>query len=565
MIINFLFKALAAIMCLIGSFSGLRDAGELVARQYAINGSGTTEIGNGRVSIHDPSVIKDGDSYYIFGSHLCAAKSSDLLNWSDISCGVSDTNQLLVKPESTIRDTLSEPLEWTDAYQSLYAYDENVWQTNIWAPEVIYNKTMGKYCYYSCSSVWGTTASVIWLATSDDIEGTYKYQSTVVYSGFNNQTLDGKYIRSNSMHFSFTNIGRLLDKGTLKIKDVQNAPWFRADGTYNSEIYPNCIDPNVFYDKNGNLWMSYGSFFGGIYIMPLVEKTGLPDYKYMKKTEGYDMYFGKKIIATAFANDLSGEGAYIRYDPQTDYYYLFISYGGLNALGGYNMREYRSKSPDGPFIDAKGNPATDNANTGLKLMGSYKLSSLDTAYLAAGHNSVLCDEDGKLLNVYHQRFNNGFENYETRVHQLVRNKNGWAVMLPFEYRGEAVSNCGYDLSAVSGEYEFVAHGNITNKADTWENAENIITPTQNITLNPDGTISRLKVYESVKENTAVSSADAVGTWSIEEGTPYITLTINDVKYEGVLCIQKDESKDNKNVLVFSAAGENNECIWGVHK
>ena len=31
-----------------------------------------------RVSVHDPSIIKNGDEYYVFGSHIDAAKSVDL-------------------------------------------------------------------------------------------------------------------------------------------------------------------------------------------------------------------------------------------------------------------------------------------------------------------------------------------------------------------------------------------------------------------------------------------------------------------------------------------------------
>ncbi|MGN8753047.1 hypothetical protein [Blautia sp. HCP3S3_C4] len=33
------------------------------------------------VSVHDPSVIKDNGTYYIFGSHMESAKSADLKNW----------------------------------------------------------------------------------------------------------------------------------------------------------------------------------------------------------------------------------------------------------------------------------------------------------------------------------------------------------------------------------------------------------------------------------------------------------------------------------------------------
>lgn len=60
------------------------------------------------------------------------------------------------------------------------------------------------------------------------------------------------------------------------------------------------------------------------------------------------------------------------------------------------MRVFLSKNPDGPFYDAAGNPAvlgtsTNLDNIGLKVMGNYKFSSLDTAYMACGHNSVLRD------------------------------------------------------------------------------------------------------------------------------------------------------------------------------
>ena len=37
------------------------------------------------VSVHDPSVIRADGMYYIFGSHMAAAKSADLMNWTMIS------------------------------------------------------------------------------------------------------------------------------------------------------------------------------------------------------------------------------------------------------------------------------------------------------------------------------------------------------------------------------------------------------------------------------------------------------------------------------------------------
>lgn len=42
-------------------------------------------------------------------------------------------------------------------------------------------------------------------------------------------------------------------------------------------------------------------------------------------------YFGLKLSG---GYHQSGEGPYIVYDEETDYYYLFVTYGGLAAKGG---------------------------------------------------------------------------------------------------------------------------------------------------------------------------------------------------------------------------------------
>ena len=38
-----------------------------------------------RVSVHDPSITLDKGTYYVFGSHIATAKSTDLINWQKIS------------------------------------------------------------------------------------------------------------------------------------------------------------------------------------------------------------------------------------------------------------------------------------------------------------------------------------------------------------------------------------------------------------------------------------------------------------------------------------------------
>ena len=559
-----LFSLFLTVVCFFSNLIGSPAAEKVEAKQYAIPGDGNCYVGDGRVSVHDPSVVQDEKGvYYVFGSHGCVAKSDDFINFENVACGIYDSNKVLVPEGDTLRNALALPLSWTDTYQTHHWFDESKWETNVWAPDVIYNETMGKYCYYACSSVWGTPHSVIWFGTSDSIEGPYENIKCIVYSGFDNITR-GDYVPKFSTHYSFTNLDRLMREGELSLSDVRNAPWYNADKIYDSSRYPNAIDPNVFYDKNGDLWMVYGSYSGGIFIVPINENSGEPDYKYMKETEGYDVYFGKKLSSTNEMNEWTGEGPYIVYDSVTDYYYLYITYCGLNALGGYNIREYRSKNADGPYVDAIGNDALDNANSGVKLFGNYKFSRLDTAYLSGGHSSSIITDDGKMFQVYHTRFNSGNEGHQVRVHQMARTQNGWAVVLPFEYSGETVDYKGLDAYSIYGEYEFINHGAISNGCEDWSDVDNIIAPTQNITLNADGTVSGLKVYESIKENTAVSSKDAVGLWEVKNGTAYITFKIDNAKYEGVICKQTEENSGLEKI-VFSAIGENNECIWGVKK
>src|SRR5690554_5603474 len=47
------------------------------------------------VSVHDPSIIKVEDTYYVFGSHVAAAKSTDLKNWEYFVNNTVGANTLL--------------------------------------------------------------------------------------------------------------------------------------------------------------------------------------------------------------------------------------------------------------------------------------------------------------------------------------------------------------------------------------------------------------------------------------------------------------------------------------
>ena len=146
-------------------------------------------------------------------------------------------------------------------------------------------------------------------------------------------------------------------------------------------------------------------------MLKLDANTGLRDYTttYTTVPNESDQYYGYKL---AGGFEVSGEGPYIL--KVGDYYYLFLSYGGLTASGGYQMRVFRSEKITGPYVDQTGNSAIykNNVNNlfseiGIRIMCSYKFSANIETHVAQGHNSVFVDDDGKIFLIYHTRFAGG--------------------------------------------------------------------------------------------------------------------------------------------------------------
>lgn len=490
-----------------------------------------------RVSVHDPSIVKKDDTYYVFGSHIEAAKSTDLQNWTTFTNGYTTPGNIIF---GDLSENLAESFEWAgeDDSDCKNGYA-------VWAPTVFWNESyvnddgsVGAYMMYYCTSST-YKRSAIGYAVSQDIEGPYTYVETIIYSGF---TKNDAYDSNSDKNTIYTNthIDELIEDGTIS---GVNDSWFAADGSYNTTYAPNAIDPELFYDTEGKLWMTYGSWSGGVYILEIDSTTGQPIYpgedSDTNTINPTDRYFGKRV---AVGYTQSGEGADVVYDAETGYYYMTITYGSLTSDGGYNMRLFRSESPAGPYLDAKGNNAalsgnvTNTAN-GIKLISNYKFACQDQALKAAGHNSVLIDDDGERYLIHHQRFDDGTEYHEVRVHQMFVNKEGWLVVAPYENSGDKISETGYSKDEVVGNYQFINHGTAT----TGKVADIL-----NVSLNEDNTVS----------------GDIYGTWTMEENSYYMTITTNDVTYSGVFFKQQDESLEDNKVMTFTAVGSNNESVWG---
>ena len=64
-----------------------------------------------------------------------------------------------------------------------------------------------------------------------------------------------------------------------------NSDWF-SSSNYNNYLYPNAIDPTIYYDTDGKMYMCYGSWSGGIFLLEIDEKTTLKSWTMMETIEG---------------------------------------------------------------------------------------------------------------------------------------------------------------------------------------------------------------------------------------------------------------------------------------
>lgn len=526
----------------------------------------TTESGS-YVSIHDPSVVYRNGMYYIWGSHLGVASSKDLVNFTSLGandqtfakpdgtrCGFATAfnQQAVSKVKNYKGQTVNFPQVDAEAWCSWYAANKETWiNGDMWAPDIVYNETMKKWCMYLSlnGDAW---ASVVILLTAPSPTGPFTYQAPVVMGGFNGNAGAPSY-KNSDMELAIGTQSSL--PGRYNQKDA----W----GTY----WPNCIDPCAFFDEEGELWLVYGSWSGGIFMLKLDKETGLRDYTYTYTSDfdqkgtnfTSDPYFGKRIAGGYY---VSGEGPYIQHIGQ--YYYLFMSYGGFAPDGGYEMRIFRSKNPDGPYVDASGTAATytgwahnvgpgATTNRGMKLLGAYNhWGNQDVGECAQGHNSACQDDKGRNFVVYHTKFNDGTAGHQVRVHQLFLNDKGWLVAAPFCYRGETttdedIASTGISTEEIAGTYHFMLH---PYKMDH-ENFQET-TPTE-LTLTPEGKVT----------------GAYTGTWSVKAGTSYLTLKLGTTIYYGVFVPQHVNGATRQNykttsleALAFTAMANNGVPVWG---
>ncbi|GAA4468897.1 family 43 glycosylhydrolase [Phytohabitans houttuyneae] len=139
------------------------------------------------------------------------------------------------------------------------------------------------------------------------------------------------------------------------------------------------FDPAHLVDAQGRQWLYYGSYFGGIFTVPLAG-DGL-------RTAG---------TPTQVTIDNRYEGAYVV--RRSGWYYLFGSAANCCAgpTTGYSVFAGRSRGPAGPFVDRDGVSLLTS-----RVGGTPVIQPNGNRWIGTGHNAVVTDLAGQDWLVYH--------------------------------------------------------------------------------------------------------------------------------------------------------------------
>lgn len=280
--------------------------------------------------IHDPTIIRQGNKYYVLSTDPGNQPGLPQVGLLPILCS-------------------SDKITWKRCGQVFNAPPPSVLavfpsQTTLWAPDVSYFS--GLYHVYYAASTFGSNRSLIGLATSPTMEPT-----------------DAAY--------------KWTDQGVVfstKTGDASNA-----------------IDPNVLVDTDAtggitHVWLTYGSFFGGIYQFELDPSTG------MRSASNSAI---NRLAARPSVADNSIEGASLV--KHNGYYFLFVSFGSCcntpYTSSTYQIAVGRGPSAQGPF--------TDQSGVAMLQGGGTILLSTSGNYTAPGGESVYIDPTGGDLITFH--------------------------------------------------------------------------------------------------------------------------------------------------------------------
>lgn len=465
-------------------------------------------------NVHDPSVVFDGEYYYMYGTdasyggahlgrgHFLFRRSRDLVNWEFRGLAMAKT-------PGWVKDTLN-------SIRSGYGLEpiENP-RFGHWAPVV--RKVGDVYRLYYSIIIDNYIATGL-PNTAENFDGSWTEHAFIGLMETKNLELNiwtdrGMVIRSVS------------DRGSN---------WSRSSPHDWSAYFKfNAIDPSFVETPEGEQWLIYGSWHSGIAAVEVDPATGKP-----YKLDAIDD-FGVRIARRENNNAnrwQALEGPEIIYNEETGYYYLFLAYDELSKA--YNTRVARSQNITGPYYGINGANISNGADCWPMLTHPYQFKN-HSGWVGFAHCGVFKNEEtGDWFYTSQARLpdntdGNPYSNaiMMGHVNKIRWTEDGWPVVLPQRYAA-------------------VPQDEITE--------EDLVGAWENITMEYRYQAMQKAADMSLASNKTASGAFS-GSWSYDEEKKILTIGSTKLYVDRELDWEADPRVPT---IVYSGLTATGRPIWG---
>jgi len=389
-------------------------------------------------NIHDPSVVLAEDGYYYmyqtdasYGNvtnghgHFAARRSKDLVNWEYLGGTMPSLPSWVIPKLNEIRAAMGLSAT-TSTAGSDFGY---------WAPCVRKVRNGLYRMYYSIPCPGNINGNNSWS------ERAFIGMMENTNPANNDSWVDKGYVVTNAS-----------DKGLNFY--VSPTDWANCYFKWNA------IDPTYIITPDGAHWLIYGSWHSGFVAMELDPSTGMPKQPLgiPWATGSAPAEYGQQIATRTPGNRWQGsEGPEIVYNPQTNYYYLFVAYDELSVA--YNTRVCRSRNITGPYTGINGTNITTGGEMYPIVTHPYKFNN-SNGWVGISHCAVYDDGNGNWFYSSQGRLPANVPGINAsnavmmgQVRSIRWTTDGWPVVMPERYG--AVPQAPIAESELVGNWEHI--------------------------------------------------------------------------------------------------------------